>query len=76
MELDLQLNGLAELAGSPPAGEPTNETLFTTGTLFLLPSTLWSEPGVNAVWVRSPSVVPSAAALMLPPFRLIASPRH
>ena len=57
---------------SPFAGEPTKETLLTAGTSLRLPSTLWPESAVSAEWVRSASVVPSAAALMVPPLRRIA----
>ena len=49
---------------APLAGEPTKETLLTAGASLTLPSTLWPEPAASAEWVRSASVVPSAAALM------------
>ena len=56
----------------PFAGEPTNETPVTFGTSLRLPSTWCPDPAVSAAWVRSASVVPSAADLMLPPLRRIA----
>ena len=57
----------------PFSGEFTKETPVTAGASLTLPSTLWPEPPVSAEWVRSASVAPSAAALMVPPLRRMAS---